>query len=463
MGGALARDPLGALVAERAQVEPAHQVLALAEQHRAQREVHLVDEPGFEVLPDRRRAAAQAPAVALAAARSDGAAARVRQARGALLPGVSATAGWLNRTFNVHSLGIEIPTVPGQAPYPDLIGPYNTWDTRFQARQARLDFPGFARTGAARARVTSAQADSGASSEAAAQRAAMAYLAAAGAEAQGSARGADSSIAAELLGLAQAQKTAGVSPAIDVTRAEAQLVTARGRLVVARTQYARALLHVARALGLDPATPIALSDTLSAGLAAADVPQEPAQAVSLALARRPDLAAAQAQGDAARRSLSAIRAERLPRVDLAADYGLNGPAVGGMIRTGQVGVEVTLPILDGWRREGRQAEQAAAAREADIRARDLAQEIAADVNAAFLDLGASEAQSSIAAEGLQLAEQELSQARERFQAGVAGNIEVIDAQASLVQARDADIDARYAAAAARVALAQAVGEAHTLH
>jgi outer membrane protein len=161
--------------------------------------------------------------------------------------------------------------------------------------------------------------------------------------------------------------------------------------------------------------------------------------------------------------VSAIRAERLPRVDLAADYGLNGPHVGSMIRTGEVGVEVTLPILDGWRREGRRAEQEAVARQADIRAHDLTQEIAAEVDAAFLDIGAAQAQSGIADEGLRLAEQELSQARERFRAGVAGNIEVIDAQASLVQARDGDIDARYAAAAARVALARAVGEAHTLH
>jgi outer membrane protein len=410
-----------------------------------------------------RRAAAEAPAVALAGTRTDAAQARVQETRAALLPGISASGSWLNRTFNVHSLGIEIPTAPGQAPLPDLIGPYNTWDTRVQVQQALVDLSGFARTRAARAQVTSAEADSGASSEAAAQRAALAYLAAARAEAQVSARVADSSIAAELLDLAQAQKTAGVSPAIDVTRAEAQLVTMRGRLVVARNQSARALLQVARALGLDPATPIALSDTLSAGLATADVPQEPAQAVAVALARRPDLAAAAARGDAARRALSAIRAERLPRVDLAADYGLNGPTVGGMIRTGDVGVEVTLPILDGWRREGRQAEQAAAAREADIRARDLTQEIAADVDGAFLDLGAAEAQGRIAAEGLQLAEQELSQARERFQAGVAGNIEVIDAQASLVGARDADIDARYAAAAARVTVARAVGAAHTLH
>ena len=74
-----------------------------------------------------------------------------------------------------------------------------------------------------------------------------------------------------------------------------------------------------------------------------------------------------------------------------------------------------------------------------------------------------EAQQAIAAERMLLAEDELAQARERFAAGVAGNIEVINAQASLLQARDADIDARFGAAVARVALASAVGVAQSLH
>jgi outer membrane protein len=409
-----------------------------------------------------RRAAAGAPAVALAGTRTDAAEARVRQTRAALLPDLSASASWLNRTFNLHSLGIEIPTAPGQPSLPDLVGPFNTWDARVEVRQSLLDLSALARTHAAHAAVTSAEADSGAASEAAAQRAAMAYLQAARAHAQVAARVADSSIATELLVLAQAQKTAGVSAAIDVTRAQTQLVAARGALVVARTQLRRSLLDLARALGLDPAVPLELADTLSAELATADVPQEPAAAVALALSHRPDLSAEAARGDAARRALSAINAEQLPHVDLEADYGTNGPAIGSMLRTGQVGLALTLPILDGWRRQGRAAEQQALAREADIRARDLAQGIAAQVDGAFLDIGAATAQGEIAAERLSLAEQELAQARDRFEAGVAGNIEVIDAQATLVRARDADIDAKFAAAAARVALARAVGEAHAL-
>jgi len=53
--------------------------------------------------------------------------------------------------------------------------------------------------------------------------------------------------------------------------------------------------------------------------------------------------------------------------------------------------------------------------------------------------------------------------RDSFRAGVAGNIDVINAQSNLIRARDTDIDARFAAASSRVALARAAGVAHTLH
>jgi len=45
----------------------------------------------------------------------------------------------------------------------------------------------------------------------------------------------------------------------------------------------------------------------------------------------------------------------------------------------------------------------------------------------------------------------------RFKAGVAGNIDVITAQAGLIRARDTEIDARFAAATARISLARAAG------
>jgi len=400
------------------------------------------------------------PSVTIAGFRADAAAARVRQVRSGLLPDLSLTGSWVNRSFNSKTLGFSF---PGPVVIPTRIGPFSAYDGRARLTQTIFDFSNLGRISAAKGQVRAATAERSAVVEASAQNVALAYARAVRAQAVVNARGADSALAAELVGLAVAQQKAGVSASIDVTRARTQLAEAAGQLVVAENQLDRAKIDLARALGLDPGTPIALTDTLTAQLGAADVPVDHDAAVAQAVAVRPDLAAEIARGAAARTAASAISAERLPRLDLEADYGLSGVRMPDAITTRQVAVQVTLPILDGFRREGRLAEQQSVVRESDVRQKDLRQQVAADVDGALLDLRSAAARQMIATDRLQLAAQEVSEARQRFKAGVAGNIEVINAQAALLRARDADIDARFAAVTARIALARSVGSARTLH
>ena len=404
------------------------------------------------------RAAGAAPAVELAGLRLREADARVRQARSALLPSFAVAGAWVNRNFNKDALGIPF-VLPGPNPVPA----FNDYDARLTATQTLFDFSSAARVRAARAQANGTGAERSVVVEGSAATAAIAYLRAARAAASAGARRADSSIAAELVRLAAAQKAAGVSAAIDVTRARTQLVVAEGLLIVAQNERDRARIDLARALGIDPATPIELADTLASSLGAADVPAGRDAIVARAMATRPDLLAESTRGIAARRTSTAIAAERLPRISVEGDYGVNGLTVPNAIATRQLALQVSIPILDGFHREGRLAEQDAIAQESAVREKDLRQQIAAEVDAALLELRSASAQQAIAAERLRLAEDELAQARERFAAGVAGNIEVITAQASLIQARDADIDTRFSAALARVALARAVGAARTLH
>jgi len=405
-----------------------------------------------------RRAAGAAPAFELAGLRSDEARARIRQTRSALLPDLSATGGWLSQTVNPQTFGFKF---PGFA-LPRVLGPFDIYDARLHLTQAVFDHAGAVRVRAAHALLSSSQSDSGLAAEGAVQTTALSYLRVTRATAVISARVADSALAAELVRLAQAQQQAGVGPTIDVTRAQTQLVAARGALVVARNDFDRTRIALARSLGLSSDAPLELTDTLDAALPAADLPAGRDALVALALQRRDELQSEEARGLAASRSASAIAAERLPRLDLSANYGANGLAPGNLISTRFVALQVTIPILDGFRREGREAEQQAQVRESAVRTAELRRQIAADVDGALLDLASAEQQRAIATERLRLAQQEVDQARERFKAGVAGNIEVIDAQSSLVRARDTDIDARFAAATARVALARAAGMAREL-
>src|SRR2546430_1751036 len=178
---------------------------------------------------------------------------------------------------------------------------------------------------------------------------------------------------------------------------------------------------------------------------------------------RPGRRAELARAAAARQTGSAIRAERLPRLELAGDYGVNGATVPGAISTRDLTLQVSVPILDGFRREARLAEQDAVVRESQVREADLRRQIAAEVDAALLDLGSAQAQQAVAREQPRLAESELKQVRERFKAGVAGNIDVITAQAGPIRAPRTRVGARHAAASARISLARAAGVARTLH
>ena len=399
------------------------------------------------------------PAVELAGLRTDESRARVTQARSGLLPSISLGRSWANRTLNPKALGFK-----GESfPLPSLIGPFDVVDARAQFQQTLFDLSNLKRLSAAKSQVTVSVAEGSATVETSAQNVAVAYARASRAQAVVGARTADSALAAELVKLAVAQQQAGVSASIDVTRARVQLSESAGRVILAQSQLERARIDLARSLGIDAATPIELTDTLTMDLGAATVPAERNAAVAQAIAARPDLAAEIARGNAARTAASAISAERLPRLALAADYGFSGNDWPDAISTRGVSVQVTLPVLDGWHREGRLAEQRVVVKESDVRARDLRQQVTADVDGALLDLRSAAAQQMITGERLRLASEEVSQARQRFEAGVAGNIEVITAQESLVRAREADIDARFAALVAKISLARSVGSAHTLH
>src|SRR5262245_33181826 len=205
--------------------------------------------------------AGDAPAVGLAGLRTDQASANVQVARGAFLPSLKLAGGWVNRTYNAESFGFPVPGIP------QLIGPFNNYDGRVSGTQTLFDLSSLSRIKAAQAAVRGSGADETVVLEGASEAAALAYLRAARARASVGARQADSGIAAELVRLAQEQRAAGVSAAIDVTRARTQLAVAQGQLVLARNQSDRALLDLGRVLGLDPAQPLELTDTLTGVLA----------------------------------------------------------------------------------------------------------------------------------------------------------------------------------------------------
>ena len=90
---------------------------------------------------------------------------------------------------------------------------------------------------------------------------------------------------------------------------------------------------------------------------------------------------------------------------------------------------------------------------------NLGGQIDYQVRTAFLDIRTAADQVAVAQDNLDLANQTLTQARDRFAAGVTDNIEVVQAQESVASANDTLISALYAHNLAKVALARALGGA----
>jgi outer membrane protein TolC len=409
-------------------------------------------------LGDAVRSAVSHSAVAeIARLRVDESRARVGEARSALLPNLSATVLPSGHTFNTATFGLPL---PGFDPNGEVIGPVKTLDIRGKIGQTIFDQAAIARLHAARSAVTASDAAADAAAEQAAATASAAYVRALRAEAALRSRIADSSLSADLLSIARDMLESGVGIALDVTRAQSQLAAMRAQLIAARNDRSRARLELLRAIGVSLDTPVELTDSL--GSPAIDVLPAEQEAVDVAIRERADLRAAREQMNAVQSQIKAIRAERLPTVGLVADDGVIGSNMSHLLGTYTWGIQLSVPLFEGGRRASRVAEQSAVSRELELHERDLRTEIAVEVRGGLLDLASAREQVDAARERVSLGEQEVSQARDRFSAGVAGNADVISASLSLSAARTSLVDAEALYESARVALARAQGTLTTI-
>jgi outer membrane protein TolC len=126
-------------------------------------------------------------------------------------------------------------------------------------------------------------------------------------------------------------------------------------------------------------------------------------------------------------------------------------------------LNLDIPVLTGGRIRAETAR-------AEIEEKKLAQQeqdqknaIALDVKTAVAQLDAARNEVEVASLSVNLARQEVTQARDRFQAGVVNNLEVISAQDALARAQDNQIVALYRYNQARADVARATGQIENLY
>jgi outer membrane protein TolC len=250
--------------------------------------------------------------------------------------------------------------------------------------------------------------------------------------------------------------TVGLVAQLDVNRAQVQVLVQRQRLVSAQNDYAKQKINLARMIGLPPTDEYELSDVIPFSAAFTLGLDE---AVRQALATRADLKAAEAQVEAAERALTAARAERLPSVSVSADYGAIGSTPSQARGTFAVVGTVRVPVWEGGRTAGHieAAEAAVAQRRAE--ADDLRSQIDGDVRKAFLDLQAAASQLDVAEMNRGVTRENVDLTRQRFEAGVTDNVEVVQAQEALASAELDSINGLFAHNLAKLGFARATGRA----
>ena len=342
---------------------------------------------------------------------------------------------------------------------PDRLGPFETLDLRATAQSVLFDYALIKRLKAARSAVRSSKDDLTTADENVSSQVAKAYLTALRADADVEATQADVDLSQAVLKQSEHSKEAGSGTGMDVTRSSVQLANDKQRWLVAKNDQTKSHLQLLRAMNMRLDTEVELVDKLDYKplntLSMED-------AISQALANRPDLKSQLAQEDTAKLNASSIKYERLPSVVATANYGTIGPPGVSLLPTREYFGEVRVPIFDGGRRDARRAEAFSQRREAGIRTADLRDQIELDVRVAMDSLKSASEQVEVAEEGLKLAEREMAQARRRFDAGVAGSLEVSDASDKLERARTNKIDAVYNHSVARVDLGHALGKTQSM-
>lgn len=249
---------------------------------------------------------------------------------------------------------------------------------------------------------------------------------------------------------------AGVSPRLDVLRAQVDFQNEQQRLISTNNDLAKDKIALARAIGLPLDQQFTLVD--SAPYKALD-DLNADTAFEQAVKTRKDLAAAGEQVKAAEAQRRAALADRYPVASISGDYGDIGTTPAHSHGTFTATGQVTVPVLQIVRDRGERQVADATLVQSKARLSDQVQQVNADVRTSILDIQSAAKLVQATKSNVDLAAEELSEAQQRFHAGVSDNLPVSQAQSELEQANDQYISALYQHNVAKLSLARSLGVA----
>ena len=398
----------------------------------------------------RRNPNVQVAALNVAESRED-----VNIARSALLPQAGFQAADLIRRGNIEAnIGKPIPF------FPQHVGPWNTVQGGAGFSAPVFDLTLWRRWQAFRQGVEANQAQEQAVHEQYVALVVSQYLGSLRAAADVRAARSRVDLAQALFNLASDVQKSGAGTRIDTLRADVQLANEKQRLIVADTQLKTSLFGLARLLNLDPRQPVELTDQMTFF----ETPSFSAEeSLEHAWQARPEMKALAARTRALEIQKRAAAEAHLPKLSISAGWMEQGLTPANAIPTYQYQATVDVPLFTGGRIRAERARAVLELRKIAQDEQELKNRIALEVKTAAAQLDSARNEVDVANRAARLADEEVAQAQDRFRAGVANNVEVIQAQDSLTRAADNQINALYRYNQARADLARAIGQMEVLY
>ena len=377
-------------------------------------------------------------------------------ARSALLPNVNGTLGETVEQENLRALGLRIAApIPGFT-FPTVVGPFNFFDLRAHLTQNVLDFTALNNYRASNETLKANQFAVQDARDLVVLSVGGAYLQVIAAKARVQSAHAQLDTANALYQQTLQKREVGVAAQVDVDRSEVEALTQKQRVLSLENDLSKQKINLARMTGLPPNEHFEISDDVPF---AAAPPVAAEDAFKQALDNRSDLKSAEAQVRAAERGKSAAKGELLPSLSVAGDYGVIGTNPSQSHGTFTASATLRVPIWQGGRAKGdiEQADAALVQRRAELE--DLKGQVESDIREAYLDVATAASQVEVAQRNIHVTEEALDLTRQRYEAGIIDNVEVVQAQESVTSAKLDYINSVFAHNVAKLSLARAVGRA----
>ncbi|HMD49214.1 MAG TPA: TolC family protein [Bryobacteraceae bacterium] len=376
-------------------------------------------------------------------------------ARSGLLPQVNLEASQAVRRSNIQALfGSSIPGFPGH------IGPFWVTQAGPSGSVPIFDLTAWRRWQESKENVKESQAQNLSVREQNVQLVVSQYLGCLRASADVKAAQSRVDLAKALLDQATDMQKSGVGTGIDTLRANVQYQNERQRLIDSETERKTSSYGLARLLNLDPHQPVELADE-SEFFRLQEFNAD--QSIERAFSARPEMKALASQIRSASLQKQEAEDQRIPKLTLNGSWSLQGLTPATMIPSYDYEANLQVPLFTSGRIKGQTAVASIELKKLSQQEADLRDRIALEVKTAVAQLEAARSEVDVANLGVDLAREEVVEARDRFQAGVANNIEVITAQDELARANDNQIVALYRYSQARADLAHATGQMESLY